>query len=100
MSPNPHCFSGKKGIRNRPRMFKNVDITYQNVAKMITDIEKRLQNEAQNHYRKGVAYFLAEKLEESIKEWEETLRLNPDHREAKRDLRKTRHLLENMRKLP
>jgi tetratricopeptide (TPR) repeat protein len=82
------------------RMFKNVDITHKNVAKIVSDIEKQLQNDAQDHYRKGVEYFLAEQLDQAIKEWEETLRLHPDHRDAKRDLQKTRRLLENLRKLP
>ena len=82
------------------QMFKNADITNNNVAKIVSDIKKRLQNEAQTHYRKGVEYFLAEQLDQAIKEWEETLRLNPDHRDAKRDLNKTRRLLENLRKLP
>ncbi len=59
----------------------------------------RLQNEAEAHYKKGVAYFLAEELDKAVEEWEETLRLNPAHAKAKKDLEKARRLLEGLKKL-
>ena len=43
---------------------------------------------AERHYSEGVSHFLADELQEAIKEWEETLRLYPDHPNAQRDLRK------------
>ena len=51
---------------------------------------------AENHYRKGLNYFLAEDLQGAIREWEETLRLDPEHPNAKRDIEKARSLLVNM----
>lgn len=51
---------------------------------------------AEEHYRKGVNYFLAEDLQGAIKEWEETLRLYPEHPNAKRDIEKARSLLLSM----
>ena len=51
---------------------------------------------AEKHYRKGVNYFLAEDLQGAIREWEETLRLYPEHPNAKRDIEKARSLLLSM----
>lgn len=62
-------------------------------------LEVQWQEQAEVHYAKGVRHFLAEELDNAIQEWEETLRLNPDHSKAKKDLQRTRRLLENLRKL-
>jgi tetratricopeptide (TPR) repeat protein len=51
---------------------------------------------AENHYRKGLQYFLAENLQGAVKEWEEALRLNPEHPSAKRDMEKAQRLLKNV----
>jgi tetratricopeptide (TPR) repeat protein len=51
---------------------------------------------AEDRYRKGLQYFLAEDLHGAIREWEETLRLDPEHPKAKRDIEKARSLLVNM----
>ena len=61
-------------------------------------IELKLQDQAEVHYAKGIRHFLAEELELAIGEWEETLQLNPDHPNAKKDLQKARRLLENLKK--
>jgi len=61
-------------------------------------IELKLQDKAEVHYAKGIRHFLAEELELAIGEWEETLQLNPDHPNAKKDLQKARRLLENLKK--
>jgi tetratricopeptide (TPR) repeat protein len=62
--------------------------------------EVQLQEQAEVHYVKGIKHFLAEELDEAIVEWEETLRINPNHPNAKRDLQRARNLLKNLRKLP
>lgn len=56
--------------------------------------------QAEVHYTKGIKHFLAEELDQAIVEWEETLRLNPEHPLAKRDLEKARRLLKNLKRLP
>ncbi len=52
---------------------------------------------AEEHYRKGVSYFIAEDLPRAIKEWEETLNLDPEHPNARRNIDKARKLLRNGR---
>jgi len=48
---------------------------------------------AEEHYAKGVGYFLAQELQQALNEWEETLRLYPEHPNAQRDIQKVRNLL-------
>jgi len=62
--------------------------------------EGQRQEQAEAHYIKGANYFLAEELDKAIVEWEETLRLNPEHPNAKRDLEKARRILKNLKKSP
>ena len=56
-------------------------------------IDKR---QAELHYRQGLKYFLQENLAQAISEWETTLKYNPDHNLAVRDLANARMLLENL----
>lgn len=52
--------------------------------------------QAELHYRQGLKYFLQENLEQAISEWKTTLKYNPDHNLAIRDLANARMLLENL----
>jgi tetratricopeptide (TPR) repeat protein len=49
--------------------------------------------DAEEHYRKGVSFFLAEDMQRAIREWEEVLSLDPDHPNARRNIEKARNLL-------
>lgn len=51
---------------------------------------------AESHYRKGLQYYLAENLQGAVKEWEEALRLDPEHPSARRDIEKARRLFETL----
>lgn len=95
-------FLQKKEYRDSLRRFKKVDISYKDVSQRISSLEKNLQDQqsqAKDHYTRGIRFFLAESLDEAIKEWEETLRLDPGHAEAKKDLEKARRVRENFKKL-
>jgi tetratricopeptide (TPR) repeat protein len=48
---------------------------------------------AERHYNKGVAHFLIQELPQAVKEWEEALRLNPEHPNAGMDLQKARNIM-------
>lgn len=62
-------------------------------------IQQKLDQQAERHYKTGVKYFVEEKLEEAIAEWEETLRLNPEHRNARISLKQARDLLDKYKKI-
>jgi len=79
------------------RILRTVDRNYRDVSKLIASIEVMLQQEADAHYRKGISYFLSEELDLAIKEWEEVLRLSPNHLKAKKDLRNARRLRRKMK---
>lgn len=55
------------------------------------------KTEAEIHYSKGVDYYLGQHYREAIKEWEETLRLDPEHPNARRDIQKVRAMLRKTR---
>lgn len=52
---------------------------------------------AELRYSKGVAYYLAEQFPEAIKEWEDALRLDPEHPNARRNIQKARAMLRKAR---
>lgn len=67
--------------------------------KAFTKIQKKLDQEAEYHYKKGVKYFVDEKLDAAINEWEETLRLNPEHRNGRSSLKQARDLLDKYKRI-
>jgi tetratricopeptide (TPR) repeat protein len=52
---------------------------------------------AEAHYGKGIACYLAQQFQEAVNEWEETLRLDPEHPNARRDIQKARTMLRKAR---
>lgn len=58
------------------------------------------QEQADIHYAKGMKYFLTDELEKAIEQWKETLRINPNHPHAKRDLQRAQNLLKKLGKPP
>ncbi len=80
------------------QMLLSVDINFRDVRELIASTEVYLQQEADAHYRKGISFFLAEDLDQAIGEWQEVLRLSPNHLAAQKDLRNARRLQEKMKK--
>ena len=74
------------------RILRSIDRDFRDVEKLIAYTEVFLQQEADAHYRKGISYYLSENLSMAIQEWEEVLRLSPEHLKAKKDLRNARRL--------
>ena len=64
---------------------------HRNAVERKEDAERKLR-EADAHYAAGMRSFLAEDLEEAIREWEKTLSLDPAHPKALRDIEKARRL--------
>lgn len=60
---------------------------------------KRMLSDAEVHYRNGVKFFINEKMDQAIAEWQQTLALNPDHAEAKRDMEKAQDILKKLKQI-
>ena len=95
---------GRRFIREKRyvdalRLFESIDSNYRNVKEIVELLTKNLHYQAELHYKTGMTYFLADELNRAIEEWQETLRLNPAHAMARRDLEKAQRLLEKLRTL-
>jgi len=62
-------------------------------------VKKGIKEQAEAHYIQGVKHFLNEELQSAIIEWEKTLKLNPKHDKAKKNINKARSLLEKLNKV-
>ena len=62
-------------------------------------VKKAIKEQAEAHYIQGVKHFLNEELQSAIIEWEKTLKLNPKHDKAKKNINKARSLLEKLNKV-
>jgi len=69
------------------------------VEKIRLAVKKTIKQQAEAYYIQGVKYFLNEELESAIKEWEKTLKLNPEHDKAKKNIKNARSLLEKLKKV-
>lgn len=72
---------------------RNVPSDHKNTGEIMAHIQKHLKHRADLHYKKGMTYYAEEKLEEALKEWQETLRLNPSHPRAGQDIQKLDRML-------
>jgi tetratricopeptide (TPR) repeat protein len=78
------------------KLFTMVNGNYEKTLDYIRRIRNQLHVMADYHYKKGVRYFVDEKLEKAIAEWKTTLRLNPEHARAQADIEKARTMLKNL----
>jgi len=78
------------------KVFRGLKPDYRDVGQIVQILEKNLQNEAESHYKKGLAYYSSGELDKAIEEWQETLRLNPTHPQAGQDLKKARRQSERL----
>jgi len=79
--------------------YGSVNPGYRDVKKKITSTRKMVDDLAEEHYKTGVQYYVDQKLEQAVTEWEETLQLNPNHPNAGKDLVKARKLIEELQKI-
>jgi tetratricopeptide (TPR) repeat protein len=62
-------------------------------------VKNAIKQQAEAHYIRGVKYFLNQELQNAIKEWKKTLKLNPKHDKAKKNIQNARSLLEKLKKV-
>jgi tetratricopeptide (TPR) repeat protein len=88
-------YQGKKYSEALDR-FSRVDAGYRDVAELIGASKKQL---AEVHYLNGIKFFTQEKLDQAIEEWDETLKLNPQHPKAKMDRDQAVKLLQRLKEI-
>ena len=76
--------------------FHRVDPGYKDANFQLAHNRKQL---AEEHYIKGVKFFIEEDIEKAIQEWKTTLSLEPDHPKAKKDIENARNLLQKLEKI-
>lgn len=89
-------FSHERKYEEALKAFQRVDSDYKDVGSQVTYNRKQL---AEVHYIEGVKFFIAEEIEKAIKEWENTLSLDPDHPKAPKDIENGRNLLKKLENL-
>lgn len=90
------AFSQEKKFPEALDHFNKVDPGYRDVATLKTSVERQL---AETHYVRGIKYFTEEKLDQAVKEWEEALRLNPQHSKARADRENALRLLDKLKEI-
>ncbi len=79
------------------RAFSSLSPEYKDVRKQLAIIRDRLNKKADAHYKQGLSHFLADDLQQAIKEWKQAIMLNPDHSQAEKSLHKARVLLKSLK---
>lgn len=89
----------KKDYQGALTCYSGMDEDFRDVAKRKQDIKKTMRNIADVHYKKGVKHYINENIRQAIVEWETTLKYNPDHENAKKEIEKAKNLLEKLEKM-
>ena len=89
----------KKRYIESLEMFAEVDPDYQKTEKMLDSIRLKMERQADFFYKRGVKYFINEKLTHAIAQWQRVLVLNPNHPQAAHDIKNAEQLLEKLKKI-
>jgi tetratricopeptide (TPR) repeat protein len=96
---NASYYEQGKALRDKQQnvaalqVLTRVDPGYKDVGTLMTSLQGSLSGqEAEVHYIAGVTAFLQEDLDTAIKEWEQTLQIDPKHPQAGKDLENARAL--------
>jgi tetratricopeptide (TPR) repeat protein len=89
----------QKEYRESVKVLRNIDVDYRDTKDLLADIERILQ-EADKHYTEGVRRYVRQDPEGALREWETTLRLDPGHPQAGKDLERANRLNEKIKALP
>jgi len=58
-----------------------------------------LKKQGEEHYRRGLKYFVDDDIERAIEEWERALHLDPSHKKAKKDILDAKKILEQLKEV-
>ncbi len=81
------------------KKFRCIEPGYKNVDNKILALEKKLNKRADFFYKRGVKFFVEERLKEAIVQWNKALQLNPEHKEAQKSIQKACSILEKLKKV-
>lgn len=79
--------------------YRKVDPALKDVPAALAALERRKKERAEEFYNEGVRFFINQKLDEAIGNWERTLALNPQHPQAAKDLEKARTLRQKLHEM-
>jgi tetratricopeptide (TPR) repeat protein len=85
-----------KKFQESLEMYNSVNSDYHGIQEAIAGLHKVVKEEAEVCYRRGVNFFVNEKLTEAIQEWQKALKLNPEHAKAQKNIEKARSILKKM----
>lgn len=88
--------SAQKKYEEAIDQLSRVEPGFRDTPGLILSAKKQL---AEVHYVKGIKYYTEEKLEQAVQEWEETLKLNPQHPKAKGDMDNAFKLLQKLKEI-
>ncbi|MGC2062013.1 MAG: LysM domain-containing protein [Thermodesulfovibrionales bacterium] len=86
----------KKNYGEALKFLSRVDPGYRDTKDMKVKAQNRL---ADVHYNTGIKFFVNDQLEKAIREWEETLALNPTHTKARKDIENAQNLIKKLQNL-
>jgi hypothetical protein len=92
-----HC--QRKEYQECLKALRSIDMDYRDAKDLITNTENILR-EADRHYAEGVRRFVLQDPDGALREWQTTLRLNPDHPQARKDVERANRLNEKVKSLP
>lgn len=73
--------------------------TYRDIRNRIILTQTALKKRSEEHYRRGLKYFVDDDLDRAIKEWERALYLDPSHKKARKDMLNAKKILEHLKKV-
>ena len=88
--------SAQKKYEEALGQWSRVDPGFRDISELIASVKRQF---AEVHYVNGIKYYTEEKLDMAIQEWEETLKLNPQHPKAKGDIENAAKLLQKLKEI-
>ncbi|HIJ79301.1 MAG: hypothetical protein OEY01_09980 [Desulfobulbaceae bacterium] len=76
---------------------ENVEDNFPGLHALEDEIRATRQRDAETHYRLGVKFYVNENLQNAINEWQETLRIYPEHDGALLNINKANSILEKLK---
>ena len=92
-----NLLKGKDRPLEALKLFEKVEPSYRDVRKRINSTKAFLKKQGEEHYLRGVKYFVDDDIEGAIEEWERALYLDPSHNKAKNDILDAKKILEQLK---